>query len=119
MRIHHGAVSDRQLSGASDLALHLAGAIAVPVALHVPVGFSVGPATLAYPVKEYYGGEDQRPNASTNGSTVCAREYRLRRGNELADRFAGTLHHRRMGGSLERRLYFQELGHQTQSLCRI
>jgi hypothetical protein len=31
--------------------------------------FSVGPATLAYPAKEYYEGEDQRSKASANGST--------------------------------------------------
>jgi hypothetical protein len=46
-----------------DLALHLAGA------LHISVEFSVGPATLAYPAKEYCEGEDQNSNASTNGST--------------------------------------------------
>lgn len=61
--IHHGAVSDRQLRRVRDLALHLAGA------LHMSVAFSVGPAALAYPAKEYCEGEDQRSKASTNGST--------------------------------------------------
>jgi hypothetical protein len=46
-----------------DLALHLAGP------LHKPVEFAVGPATLAYPAKEYCEGDGQRSKASTNGST--------------------------------------------------
>src|SRR5579859_2250834 len=33
------------------------------------VAFSVRPAALAYPAKEYCEGEDQRSKASTNGST--------------------------------------------------
>jgi len=69
IRIHHGAVSGRQLSRISDLGLHLARAIAVRVALHMSVTFSVGPATFAYPAEEYCESKDQRSKASTNGST--------------------------------------------------
>ena len=61
--IHYSAVSDRQLRRVRDLALHLAGAFRMSVA------FSVRPAALAYPAKEYCEGEDQRSKASTNGST--------------------------------------------------